>query len=97
MAYIIIPRRVACRSEQPADSDWEKPKDWKFMEMSGEVLDNLPSTWRQYPDTAAGRMSIIDMEYKELHDARRDEDVSHELVHLASACLHLWRRINNAE
>jgi hypothetical protein len=55
----------------------------------------------QYPDTPEGMTKIIEMEYGEVMAAWKDqlgtEAVSHELVHLASACLHLWRRLNHAE
>ena len=71
----------------------EKPKDWAFMEQSGEVLRNIPDTWKQYPDTEAGAMSIIDMEMNELKKTTTVEDMKHELVHVGSACLHLWRKL----
>lgn len=78
-----------------------KPKDWAFMEQSDETLKNLPATWIQYPNTAEGMVKIIEMEYGEVMAAWKekmgDKAVSHELVHLASACLHLWRRLNHAE
>lgn len=75
--------------------DWavvqQKPKDWEFMLQSGEVLRNLPETWTAYPDTEGGRKAIVEMEFKEFMDAGTPEAREHELVHLASACLHLWR------
>ena len=75
--------------------DWavvqQKPKDWEFMLQSGEVLRNLPETWTAYPDTEGGRRAIVEMEFKEFMDAGTPEARAHELVHLASACLHLWR------
>lgn len=99
MAYILIPRRMTEKEpmsqEQPAvKTAWEKPADWAFMEQSGKVLSDLPETWRAYAKTFEGRMGIIDMEYRELKEARGKEDVSRELVHLGSACLHLWRLLN---
>ena len=75
----------------------EMPKDWAFMEKSGKVLADIPETWKQYPDSEAGMMSVIEMEYNELRQATTDKAKSHELVHLGSACLRLWRRLNNAE
>ena len=78
--------------------DWalvqEKPKDWRFMEESRQVLSNLPETWTAYSQDEGGRLGIIQMEYKELMDAHVKEARSKELVHLASACLHLWRLYN---
>ena len=75
--------------------DWalvqSKPKDWEFMRQSGEVLRNLPETWTAYASDEGGRMGIIDMEYGELKQAKTKQEKMHELVHVASACLHLWR------
>lgn len=75
----------------------EKPKDWKFMECSAKVLQNLPNTWKKYPLNEKGRHAIIDMEYNELKNAEDMDTISQELVHLASACLFLWRKLNHAE
>ena len=76
---------------------FEKPKDWAFMKQSGNVLKNYPATWMSYPNTIEGAKGIIDMEYNEYKNAVSYQDISHELVHLASACLLLWRKLNNAE
>jgi hypothetical protein len=76
---------------------FEKPKDWAFMKQSGNVLKNYPATWMTYPNTIEGARGIIDMEYNEYKNAASYQDISHELVHLASACLLLWRKLNNAE
>lgn len=73
-----------------------KPRDWEFMARSKETLERHPDTWGAYPDTAEGAMRIIDMEYGELRKAP-DGAKSQELVHLATACLLLWRRLNGAE
>lgn len=74
-----------------------RPKDYAFMEQSEKVLSNIPDTWKQYPDNIEGMCKIIDMEYNELKMAKTTDTKSHELVHLASACLHLWRKLNNVE
>lgn len=75
--------------------DWaivqNKPRDWKFMEQSALTLNSLPETWTAYPSDEGGRMGIIQMEYGELMKAQTKEEKMHELVHVASACLHLWR------
>ena len=75
--------------------DWAlvqgKPRDWKFMEQSALTLNQLPETWTAYSSDEGGRMGIIDMEYGELKSAKTKEEKMHELVHVASACLHLWR------
>lgn len=72
----------------------DKPKDWPFMEQSGKILADIPDTWRAYPNTEKGKMDIIVMEYNELRNAMTDEEKMHELVHVASACLNLWRCLN---
>lgn len=72
----------------------EKPKDYAFMEQSDKVLKNIPNTWKAYPNSIDGAFKIIEMEYKELMESK---DKSKELVHLASACLYAWRKINHAE
>lgn len=73
------------------------PEDWAFMEQSGKVLEDLPKTWKAYPNTEEGMMGIIKMEYGELQNAQTVKDKMHELVHLASACLHLWRHYHATE
>ena len=78
-------------------AEWKKPKDWAYMEQSGKVLRNLPDTWKAYAQDEAGRMAIVKMEYGELLNAKTPEEISHELVHLGSATLHLWRLMNDAE
>lgn len=76
---------------------WKKPADWAFMEKSGEILNNLPNTWKQYPPTEAGMVGIIDMEYNEFKNTSTVDEMKQELVHLASACLHLWRKLSNVK
>ena len=92
--------------EKARKADWvdssipaskEKPKDWAYMEQSGETLRDMPDTWKAYDQDEKGRMDIIKMEYGELLKAKTEEEVSHELVHLGSATLHLWRLLNDAE
>lgn len=73
----------------------EKPEDWPFMEESEQRLAETPDTWKRYPATPAGAMGIIEMEYNELKKAMTEEDVCHELVDLASACLYAWRMRHN--
>lgn len=78
-----------------------KPNDWAFMEQSGEVLKDIPETWSRYPKTENGMKSIIEMEFEEFMQTEAKglsvKDRSRELVHLASACLYLWRYLNNVE
>ena len=76
-------------------------KDWPYMEQSGKVLKNPPSTWDAYPDTLAGIKAIIDMEYQEFVNAyttgKPKEEIMQELVHLGSATLALWRKYHAAQ
>lgn len=74
-----------------------KPEDWPFMEQSGMVLKNHPETWKAYPQTEEGMLGIIKMEYGELMKAATVEDRMHELIHVASACLLLWRHYNESK
>ena len=96
---IILPSKKENKREpdikQVKSAATDKPKDWPFMEQSGKVLDDIPDTWLAYPDTEKGRMDIIKMEYRELCDALTVEEKMHELVHVASACLYLWRCLND--
>lgn len=71
----------------------EKPVDWTFMEESEKVLANIPDTWKDYPKTVLGKTSIIEMEFNEFKEAQTVKDKQHELIHLASACLNLWRTL----
>ena len=73
------------------------PTDWAFMEKSAEVLADNPDTWKQYPTTKEGAMGIIDMEFRELKRAANSDALSCELVHVASACLYMWRMLNATE
>lgn len=75
----------------------KRPKDWEFMRQSGEVLRNIPDTWKPYPNDVAGNLDIITMEYEELMKTETKEERMHELVHVASACLRLWRLCNDAK
>ena len=93
MRYLILPDYTTGSNEEKKD----KPKDWAYMKQSGKTLKDIPDTWKKYPHTLEGLMSIIDMEYLELKQAKTDAERSHELVHLGSATLYLWRYLNHAE
>ena len=71
-----------------------KPDDWPFMEQSEKILADTPDTWKAYPPTEAGMLDIIKMEFGEMTRAGTHEARMTELVHLASACLQLWRHYN---
>ena len=38
----------------PAYQKREKPKDWAYMQKSGEVLRDMPATWKAYPQDEKG-------------------------------------------
>lgn len=92
MRYLILPDTTTSSTETKS-----KPKDWAYMEQSGETLRNIPDTWKKYNHDLAGLTAIIDMEYMEFKQAKTDAEKSHELVHLGSATLYLWRYLNHAE
>lgn len=75
----------------------KKPKDWEFMKKSGEILENPPDTWKPYAHNLEGNIDIISMEFSELMKAETREDRMHELIHLATACLRMWRDCNDAK
>lgn len=91
---VILPKSEDKMSVCPT---WEKPADWPFMELSGKILKDLPTTWRQYPMTEEGMMGIIDMEYGELKRTSTVDEMKQELVHLSTACLQLWRKLSNVK
>ena len=93
MRYLIFPVTTSDGNDEKKG----KPKDWAYMEQSGKTLRKIPETWRKYPHDLAGLTAIIDMEYGEFKNAKTDAEKSHELVHLVSATLYLWRYLNDAE
>lgn len=70
-------------------------EDWPFMEASAQTLCDMPETWMRYPQNTQGISGIIDMEYTEFKKATSKEDICHELVDLASACLYMWRKLHD--
>ena len=93
--YVYIPSvKKSLRDDSGASESYVSISDRKFMDCCEEVLSDIPDTWKEYPDTKTGRMGIVDMEYLELRAVKTNEEMKHELVHLASACLHLWRLLN---
>ena len=87
--YIIYPGKATLSQKEQY-----LQKDKAFMEGCIEVLTNIPETWKKYPDTIEGACKIVDMEANEITRAITKEDKSCECIHLASACLNLWRKLN---
>lgn len=71
--------------------------DASFEKQIDEVLEEIPCTWAQYPQDAAGKMGIINMEHNEFKSACTDEEKAHELIHLAAACKYLWEELTHAD
>ena len=95
MRYLILP--TTDTASVGSENKGGKPKDWAYMEQSGRTLKHIPDTWKKYPHDLAGLTAIVDMEYGEFKNAKTDAEKSHELVHLGSATLYLWRYLNHAE
>ena len=96
MLYIINNKNSNKKEEYKFVTDEEQyKKDLPFMVKSNNVLTDMPETWKQYPMTKDGVASIINMEYKELVKTATDEEKKCECVHLASACLLMWRMLVN--
>lgn len=53
---------------------------------------NPPETWKNYDATTeAGIKKIIEMEYRELMDAKSKSDIKMNIYHLSVALLRYWR------
>lgn len=55
-----------------------------------EHLANPPATWRAYAGHSGEMMSIVEMEYRELMQAKESgaaKDIKNELIDLAAACI----------
>lgn len=53
-------------------------------------MERPPHTWATYHDKPGGMMSIVEMEYRELMECKREgshEGIKKELTDLAAACL----------
>lgn len=67
-----------------------------FIKKVLEILSSKPKEWEKYSSSEKGINTIITMEYNELMNSNSLEDKKHSLIHLASACVSLWRKLNNA-
>lgn len=55
-----------------------------------ERMEQPPHTWEAYHDKPGGMMSIVEMEYRELMECKKEGDrkgVKKELADLAAACI----------
>lgn len=69
--------------------------DAEFMKMCAKWDMNPPETWKNYDTkTEAGIKKVIEMEYRELADAKTEKDTMTNIYHLSVALLRLWRLKN---
>ena len=69
--------------------------DAEFMKMCAKWDMNPPETWKNYDTkTEAGIRKVIEMEYRELADAKTEKDTMTNIYHLSVALLRLWRLKN---
>lgn len=67
-------------------------RDHEHMAAMSNVLDRMeepPHTWAAYHDKPGGMMSIVEMEYRELMECKKEgnrEGIMKELTDLAAAC-----------
>lgn len=67
-------------------------RDHEHMAAMSNVLDRMeepPHTWAAYHDKPGGMMSIVEMEYRELMECKKEGDragIMKELTDLAAAC-----------
>lgn len=90
MEILTIKRRDSGKHD-PDDIYGGSP-DADFMRHCREVDLNPPATWEKYDaNTPAGVRKIIEMEYRELMDAKTPESTETNIYHLSVALLRLWR------
>ena len=90
MEILTIKRRSSGKHD-PDDIYGGSP-DADFMKKCREVDLNPPATWEKYDaNTPAGVRKIIEMEYRELMDAKTPESTETNIYHLSVALLRLWR------
>lgn len=69
--------------------------DAEFMKMCAKWDVTPPETWKNYDTkTEAGIKKVIEMEYRELADAKTEKDTMTNIYHLSVALLRLWRLKN---
>lgn len=90
MEILTIKRRSSGKHD-PEDIYGGSP-DADYMRRCREVDLNPPATWEKYDaNTPAGVRKIIEMEYRELMDAKTPESTETNICHLSVALLRLWR------
>lgn len=90
MEILTIKRRSS--GKQDPDDIYGGSPDADFMRHCREVDLNPPATWEKYDaNTPAGVRKIIEMEYRELMDAKTPESTETNIYHLSVALLRLWR------
>lgn len=91
---IMLEPKKSGNTKQTDWNDISDNPDREYMEECAKVDKKRPATWKPY---ANAPMSIIDMEYNELKNAKTEEDKIENLYHLSVACLNAWRHSKNKE
>ena len=82
-------------TEEPKKDIYNNSPDAEYMRMCHKWDMNPPETWKNYDTkTEAGIKKIIEMEYKEMAEAKTDKDTITNIYHLSVALLRLWRLKN---
>ena len=85
---------VHATEEQKKDIYNNSP-DAEYMKMCHKWDVTPPETWKNYDTkTEAGIKKVIEMEYRELADAKTEKDTMTNIYHLSVALLRLWRLKN---
>lgn len=61
-----------------------------FIQEASKVASNPPETWKRYPATTQGALAILDMEFKEMLQAKTETEKAHELIHVMAAAMHMY-------
>lgn len=95
MEILTIKRRSSGKHD-PEDIYGGSP-DADYMRNCREVDHDPPATWEKYDlTTPAGVRKVIEMEYRELMDAKIPETTEENVYHLSVALLRLWRLHHDA-
>lgn len=82
-------------TEEPKKDIYNNSPDAEFMKMCHKWDVTPPETWKNYDTkTEAGIKKVIEMEYRELADAKTEKDTMTNIYHLSVALLRLWRLKN---
>lgn len=99
--HMALPRIViGSHKEEKEYHDGIYDRDHESHSIMGRIDERIkepPSTWAAYHGKPGGMMAIVEMEYKELMDAKKEGDhhsVKKELTDLAAACALALKKID---